>query len=472
MRTDLPRLVIAGPGSGSGKTTLSCALLLALKRAGYNPAAFKCGPDYIDPMFHASVLGLDSCNLDVFLCGEDAVGYLLAENGKGHDVAVIEGVMGLYDGLGTGEYGSTNHVARLTGTPEVLVLSPRGQSLTLAAQLSGYLNFAENTIKGVIFNRTSAKMYPFYRDLVEERLGLTAYGSLPPLPEAGFGSRHLGLITPDEIRDMRTRMNILADACAASVDLRGLMELARSAGALEYADLRAEKTTDVTIAVARDKAFCFYYRDAFDFLRELGASLAFFSPLEDERLPEEASGLILGGGYPEEYAATLSANRAMRESIRRAVNEGLPVMAECGGFMYLCRTLRDVCGETSEMAGVVPSDAFMTKSLGRFGYVTLKAVRDTFLCPRGTEFHGHEFHYGDATDNGDAFTARKAGGASWPCIHASGPDDARKIFAGFPHIHFRGCPGLAKAFAAACREYAEKRACVAASDGAGRSGRG
>lgn len=462
MHADIPRFMITGPGSGSGKTTLSCGILAALKRQGGNPAAFKCGPDYIDPMFHTNVLGIDSCNLDIVMCGEEVVRSLLARYGQGHGVSLVEGVMGLYDGQGDGAYGSSNHVAILTETPEVLVLSTRGQSLTLAAQISGYLNFAPNTIKGVIFNQTAERMYPFYRDMVEERLGLKAYGYLPPLPEAAFDSRHLGLVTPEETANVRAKLDILADACAASIDLEGLLELASAAPALEYKDAKAETQTSgnllgVTIAVARDRAFCFYYHDNFEALRELGANLVFFSPLTDARLPEGASGLILGGGYPEEYAAELARNESMLASVCAAVNGGMPVFAECGGFMYLCRSIRDRRGVTHDMAGLVDSRAYMTERLGRFGYVTLTAERDTFLCPRGTVYTGHEFHYSDSDANGETFTARKAGGRNWRCVHASGPEDATRIFAGYPHVHFRGNMGLAAAFVSSCHDYGTRR---------------
>ena len=483
LQASIPRVMLVAPGSGSGKTTFTCALLRALQQAGHNPAAFKCGPDYIDPMFHSRVLGVDSCNLDIFLCGEAAVPLLLAQNGQGHGLAVIEGVMGLYDGQGASECGSSNHVAILTKTPALLVLSPQGQSLSLAAQVSGFLHFAPNTIKGVLLNRCSEKIYSFYSEMLEDRLGLKVYGHLPPLPEAAFASRHLGLVTPAEIQDMQEKVDCLARACLAGVDLEGVVALARSAPLLEFAPqeefcrrgssgeniplksihaegkeppTRTTKGQGVRIAVAQDRAFCFYYKDNFKVLQSLGANLVFFSPLEDKGLPEGVSGLILGGGYPEEYAAVLESNTPMRQHIRQKAAEGMPVFAECGGFLYLCNSLAGTDGTAHAMTGFFAADARMTSQLGPFGYVTLTAEKDTFIGPKGMQLLAHEFHYSTTGDNGNAFTARKAGGKSWACVHASGPEERLRIFAGFPHFHFRGNRELAVAFIRACRQFREK----------------
>lgn len=463
MRTEIPRLLIAGSGSGSGKTTLSCALLLGLKGRGMDLAAFKCGPDYIDPMFHSRVLGVKSSNLDIFMSGEDSVKSILGENAAGQDLALIEGVMGLYDGLGSGDYASSNHLATLTGTPTVLVLNTRGQSLSLAAQLLGYLNFLPNTVKGVILSQTSQKMHVFFKDMLEERLGIRVYGYLPPLPEVSFGSRQLGLIMPHEIADFERKLEVLTEACERCVDIDGLLKLAATAEPLEYEPSRAKAITNLKISVAYDPAFCFYYEDNFEQLRALGAYLEFFSPLEEPELPGETSGLLIGGGYPEEYAAALSGNRSMLASIRAAGERGLPIFAECGGFMYLCHKLTDKLGTSYPMVGLVDTVSRMTNKLGPFGYINITAEQDSFLCSKGAELRAHEFHYSESDEPGSAFTARKADGRSWPCIQASAPGgglppalgtaDRRRIFAGYPHFHFRGNPGLAEGFVRACQEY-------------------
>lgn len=440
--------MLAAAGSGSGKTTLTCALLAALKRRGLSPAAFKCGPDYIDPMFHTRALGVMSRNLDIFLCGEENVKYLLAANAKGHDICIIEGVMGLYDGLGQSDECSSNQLALLTAAPTLLVINTRGQSLSLAAQIYGFLKFRPNNIRGVVLNRTSPGMYPFYKKMVEKELGLSVFGYLPELPDSRIESRHLGLVTPAEIENIQQRLDKLGRAAEESLDIDGIMALGNASGPLEHTEIAMDKEADVTIAVAFDKAFCFYYEDNFDFLRRLGAKLEFFSPLDDAALPAKACGLLLGGGYPEEHAAALAANVSMLCGVRSAVQGGMPVFAECGGYMYLCRSLRDRRGAAHGMAGVIDAEAWMTESLKRFGYITLTAENGGMFCGKGYAFNAHEFHYSDSSDNGAAFSASKAGGAGWPCMHISG-----RVFAGYPHVHFWGAPGLARAFVRQCAAY-------------------
>jgi cobyrinic acid a,c-diamide synthase len=452
MRAEIPRIMIAGAGSGSGKTTLTCALLLVMKKRGLNPAAFKCGPDYIDPMFHGRVPGIKSRNLDIFLCGENAVKHLLAENSRGRDLAVIEGVMGLYDGLGATDRCSSNHLSMLTGTPAVLAVDGGGAGVSLAAQIYGYRHFLPNSLKGIVINRCREKMYPFYKKLIEERLDLPVYGYLPPVPEALFPSRHLGLVLPDEIGDIREKLEALGEICARSADLDGLLALARSCEPLDYDRIPVERLADVPVGVALDPAFCFYYEDNFDLLRGMGARLEFFSPLRDASVPENVCGLIFGGGYPEEYAGELSGNVSMRESVRAAAGRGMPVLAECGGFLYLGRSLKDMQGTEYPMAGVFGSSAAMAPSLQRFGYVRLRAEKDNLLCRKGAELRAHEFHYSDGTDNGTAFTAMKDGGARWPCIHATD-----RIFAGYPHLHLWGAPDAAAGFISQCDAYRRER---------------
>ncbi len=429
MQNNAPRLLIAGTGSGCGKTTVTSALLRALQRRGAALAAFKCGPDYIDPMFHTAVLGIPSRNLDLFFVDETEVRSQLARHVPAGGLGIIEGVMGFYDGI--------------SGTPAVLVVRPRGQSLSLAAEIKGFRDFAPNTLRGVILNGVSKAMYPFYKAIAEQA-GLTVYGCLPPVPEAEIPDRHLGLVTAQEIGDLQRRLDLLADAAEESLDLDGLLALAHTAPPLADESALLMPVTDkpVRIAVARDRAFCFYYADNFDVLRALGAEIVDFSPVEDEKLPENIDGLYLGGGYPELYAEQLAANRSMRESIRAAVQGSLPTIAECGGFLYLHRTL-----DGAEMAGVIDADAHMTKRLQPFGYVTLTAGRDNLLCRAGGIIRAHEFHYAQSDDNGDAFRAEKPNGRAWDCVHAN-----ETLYAGFPHLYFRANAGFAQSFVCACAQ--------------------
>lgn len=453
MKADIPRLLLASSGSGGGKTTLACALLLALKKRGLSPAAFKCGPDYIDPMFHSRVLGLKSRNLDIFLCGENTVKFLLAENAAGHDLALLEGVMGLYDGLGRSDYASSNHLARLTATPTVLVISPKGQSLSLAAQLHGFMSFMPNTISGFVLNQVSPSMYEFYKGIIEERLHLPVFGYLPPLPEAAFESRQLGLVPPQEAASLRHKLDILAEACLKSVDLAALIKLARQSAALDFEPQPVETVADITMAVAHDEAFCFYYEDNLELLRRMGARLKFFSPLRDSALPSGCNGLLIGGGYPYEHADILSRNSSMLKAVKAAVSAGMPVIAECGGYIYLCKSLTDRAGKKYPMAGCIDTDAHMAERLAPFGYIALRAEHDNWLCRKGASFNAHEFHYSYTDDNGSAFMAEKSTGKSWPCIHAQEP-----VFAGFPHLHWWGCPDMAAAFLRRCHSFKKENA--------------
>lgn len=436
MQNNAPRLLLAGTGSGCGKTTVTTALLRALQRRGVPLAAFKCGPDYIDPMFHTEALGVPSRNLDLFFVDETEVRGQLACHIPSDGVGIIEGVMGYYDGVsGNTDTASAAHLARATETPSVLIVRPRGQSLSLAAEIKGFRDFAPNTLAGVILNGVSAGMYPFYRTIAEQA-GLPVFGFLPPVPESEIPDRHLGLVTAAEIGDLQSKLDRLADAAQTGLDLDGLLALARTAPPLADQSVPLVPVVDklVRIAVARDKAFCFYYADNFDVLRALGAELVPFSPLTDRALPERIDGLYLGGGYPEVHKAQLAANRAIRDSIRAAVLGGLPTIAECGGFLYLHRTL-----DGAEMAGVLDADANLTKKLQPFGYVTLTAKRDNLLCRAGGQIRAHAFHYAVSTDEGADFDAQKPNGRAWVCVHATDT-----LYAGFPHLYFRANPAFAE----------------------------
>ncbi|MBR0115035.1 MAG: cobyrinate a,c-diamide synthase [Firmicutes bacterium] len=444
MNCEIPRILIAGTGSGCGKTTVSCAVMKALVDRGLKTAAFKCGPDYIDPMFHTRITGTRSTNLDSFFFDDSTLTGLLAKNGKGCDVSVIEGVMGFYDGLGLVQSkGSSFDVARLTRTPAVLVVDGRGASLSIEAVIAGFLSLEpENTIKGVIINRCSSRVYEAISEDMRNRFGgrVVPLGYMPPMPDVSLESRHLGLVTAAEVEGLSEKLSLLASQAEKTVDLDGLISLAKEAPALRYEPLGLPKHEKVRIAVARDRAFCFYYEDSLDVLRDMGAELVSFSPLEDAALPSAIDGLYLGGGYPELYAERLSANKAMLSSVREAVKGGLPTIAECGGFMYLTEEI-----EGFPMAGVLPGKCFDNKKLTRFGYVTLTAQQDNMLCRAGETIRGHEFHRWEAENTGSGFTAEKSGGKSWDCVFTGDT-----LYAGFPHFHFLSNTGFAEGFYGAC----------------------
>lgn len=445
-----PRLLLCAPASGGGKTTLTCAILQALVNRGANPAAFKCGPDYIDPMFHSGIIGAKSRNLDLFLMGEAAVLRSLADNSAGAGLALIEGVMGYYDGIGLSDQASAYHLARTTRTPAVLVLDGRGRALTAAAVVKGMRDFRPDSgIAGVILNRVSPMLYPRLREAIEGETGVKVYGFLPNRPDCALESRHLGLVTAAEVAGLKEKLSALAAQAEESVDLSGLLELARTAPALEPPEAVLPEPVEgrPRIAVAKDKAFCFYYADGLALLERLGAELVEFSPLNDGGLPEGTCGLYLGGGYPELYAEALADNRPMREEVRAAVLGGLPTVAECGGFLYLNQTLADGEGREWPMAGVFPGRAANTGKLGRFGYITLTAQTDGLLGPAGTKIPAHEFHYWDTDAPGSAFRAEKPQSTrGWDCAYHT-----PTLYAGFPHFHFCAARSAAQRFVAAAR---------------------
>jgi cobyrinic acid a,c-diamide synthase len=437
--------MIAGTGSGCGKTTITCAILKALANRGLKVASFKCGPDYIDPMFHTKVTGINSSNLDMFLCGEDAVKQLFSENSQGNDISVVEGVMGFYDGIGfkNTEF-SSNDFSNKTNTPVILVVNAKGMALSIVALIKGYLNFSKNTIKGIILNGISEGMYPMYKEIIEKNNDVKVLGFMPNIPEATIGSRHLGLVTANEIDDLRKKIDFLAANASKYIDLDGIIKLSNEVPELYYKEIQVEKIGHARIALARDRAFCFYYEDNLRLLRKLGAEIIEFSPLNDKSLPEDIDGIILGGGYPELYVDELSKNTTMLESIRNAIERAIPTYAECGGFIYLGTAIED-----RRMVNVINTKTILTNRLQNFGYIKLIAEEDNLFCKKGESINAHEFHYAKSEDDGDAFTAiKKSSGRLRKSIFAN-----ESLYAGYPHLHLWGNINFAKAFIKKCIEY-------------------
>ena len=441
MIKNAPRVVIAGTGSGCGKTTTVCAILQALKNRGLAPMSFKCGPDYIDPMFHSGIIGVESANLDIFFSGEEGVRAAFVKHAA--DVNVIEGVMGMYDGLSMdSEVSSSYHLARTLDAPVVLVLNVRGMALSAAAAVKGYMTLrSPNAVRGVIFNKVSPMTYPSLSKVVEKECGIPVFGYLPDLPECSLESRHLGLVTAAEVNELQNKMQRLAEAAEKTLDLDALLELMRSQDPIEAQIPSVPKLGKARLAVARDKAFCFYYRDNLELFEALGAEIIPFSPISDRSLPD-CDGLYMGGGYPELYLEKLGANETMRASVREAVLDGLPTVAECGAFMYLCRSIEGV-----PMADVFHTDCRGTGKLTRFGYATLHAPDESLLFAPGDTIRGHEFHYWDAEDPGSALRAVKPSGRETRCAYVSAT-----LYAGYPHLYFPSRPEAAARFIQKCIE--------------------
>ena len=442
------RLMIAAMSSGSGKTVLSCGLLAALKGRGISAEAFKCGPDYIDPMFHSRVLGIPSRNLDLFLQGEAGLRRTLARQRA--QFGLLEGAMGCYDGVGGTDQASAWQVAHLTDTPVLLAVRPKGASLTLAAQIKGMQAFRPDShLAGLFLTDCKPMLYAHLRPILERETGLPVLGYLPPMEEARLESRHLGLLTAGEIADFNDRFGAVARQLETTGDLDGILALGREVAPV--AETPQAQPTRVKVAVARDKSFCFYYADNLDALEEAGAELVYFSPMVDKALPE-ADGLYLGGGYPELYLEQLSGNTALLDEIRRAIGNGMPTLAECGGFLYLQQCLESDQGQQYPLVGALPGRGFSTPRLQRFGYLHLMGDRDSMLFRAGEPVPAHEFHYWDCTDNGTDLQARKPSGKDWRCGYVND-----RLYAAFPHLHFGGEVPLARRFVAAALDYQKER---------------
>ncbi len=424
----LPRVIIAGTSSGSGKTTTVCGLLGILKNKGLNTVSYKCGPDYIDPMFHSKVIGVKAYNLDLFFHDKQTVNNLLSSNNA--DIAVIEGVMGFYDGMSVGsEKASTYDLSQTTNTPAILVINCKAMANSIVAMIKGFYTYRENNVKGVILNNITVSTYEQIKKCIEVEFDnkIKVLGYMSRLPEdLILESRHLGLKTANEIEDIKLKLSQVADILSNTLDIDGIIEIANSADDIDCCETEKTNQYDVNIAVAYDSAFCFYYKETFENFRNLGANIKFFSPLSDEKLPENIDGIYLGGGYPELYLEQLSGNVSMKNSIKKALENEIPCIAECGGFMYLTEKI-----EGRDMVGFIKAECSNTKKLVRFGYVTLTPNEDNLICDKGESVKGHEFHYYDTTNNGDSFTATKINKLSWTAVHSN-----ENLYAGFPHVSF------------------------------------
>lgn len=441
--------MIAGTSSGSGKTLVTCGILQALVNRGMKVSSFKCGPDYIDPMFHSKVIGTRSRNLDSFFVDDDVLRYLFCRSAEGSDVSVIEGVMGFYDGKTAADSsGSSCDISLKLDTPVVLTVDCRGSSLSCIPIIKGFMEYQENNIAGVILNNMGGSIFPSIRDRIESELDVKVIGHVPKLKDIGLESRHLGLVMPSEIDDLKDQLNRLADILEGTLDLDMLMATASSASDLEY-EVPEHRRLDgrVRIGIASDEAFCFNYEDNLELLEECGAELVEFSPMHDRELPEGISGIVLYGGYPELHAEELSGNTGMLESIRNSISDGMPCLAECGGFMYLHRRMEDPDGRFWNMADVIHYDTFNRHRLSRFGYVTMTPRGEGSVLP-GTGIKGHEFHHWDSEDPGNDWNAVRSNGDAYACMHESG-----NLTAGYPHLYYYSNPDFPYGFLKRCEGY-------------------
>lgn len=449
-----PRIMLAATSSGSGKTLITCGILQALVNRKLITASFKCGPDYIDPMFHTKIIGTRSSNLDTFFTDKNLTRYLFAETAKEADISVIEGVMGYYDGIaGVSTKASSYDLAKCTKTPVILIVGCKGMSLSILSVIQGFLQFrSDSQIAGVILNQISKSLYPQMKKAIEKTLSIKVFGYVPIIKDLSLESRHLGLVTPDEIHDLQEKMDKLAKLMEETLELDEVLLIAEKAPKISYQVPKLPWINgEPLIAVAKDPAFCFYYKDNLEILKKIGAKLVEFSPLQDEQLPENIDGLLLGGGYPELYARELSQNTSMLVSIYKALEKGLPSLAECGGFMYLHESLEDMQGKEFPMVGVINGKAFRTNQLNRFGYITMNSNKNQLIAEKGEIIRGHEFHYFDSTSCGESFTARKPiRNKEWNCLWGND-----SLAAGFPHLYYYSNPNIPYHFLSKCMERKE-----------------
>lgn len=465
---------------------ITCALLQLLKDSGKNILSYKCGPDYIDPMFHKKVLGVPSKNLDTFFTDEKTTVQLFLDERADGDFAVLEGVMGLYDGLGgIYEQGSSYHLAKVTQTPIILVVDAKGMGKSVLALIAGFLQYdTHHLIKGVLLNRMSKGYYDIIKPLIEKELSVKVVGYFPEQKDIGLSSRHLGLVMPDELLDIKKQLNETADRLKKTIDMDLFIDIAEAAdeiGDSENADKDKRQTlknaepmrlqdqnNTVNIAVAMDEAFCFYYEDNLKLLEKCGAKLQYFSPLHDTSLPEDCDAMLLGGGYPELYAKELSKNVSMLNTIKKAFRAGMPTVAECGGFMYLHAYIRNICDDTDEqnkadvqnkadiqndmnkskLVGALDGGCHFKGKLVRFGYIELAEKHSNFLPPN-EKIKAHEFHYYDSTDNGaDCIATKPATGRSYDCVISHD-----NYWLGFPHLYYPSNPHFAESLVRKAYEY-------------------
>ncbi len=454
------RILISAVKSGSGKTTVTLALLSLLKKRGLGASAFKCGPDYIDPLFHKQILGIPSSNLDPFFQDRDLMRCIFSERSMHSEISVIEGVMGYYDGLSfSSSLNSSYECALNLDCPVILCIDARGMSYSVISVIKGMRELKDDShIEGVILNNVPEPVYKKMRPVIEKETGVRVFGFLPHIREAEIDSRHLGLLTPGEIKDMEKKIRILSGTAEETLETERIIELAGEKPPLQYdrsyldkiiGDKDSGDAGGLKIGIASDEAFSFIYGDNLDFLRRSGAELVYFSPLRDSGLPEGIDGCIFFGGYPEVYAGELSKNHSMLRSVKTALSSGLPALAECGGYLYLHESIRDMKGNEHRMTGFIEgAKAENTGRLKDFGYKYLKALGDSPFLKAGECLKAHEFHYYDSTDTQDAMEIVKA---SDPGRRHKGMRVINNTFCGFPHFYYYANPSLVRNFFDLCR---------------------
>ncbi|MFW6373306.1 MAG: cobyrinate a,c-diamide synthase [Thermodesulfobacteriota bacterium] len=458
---------MAGTSSGSGKTTVTLGLMAALKRRGLKVAPFKVGPDFIDPGHHGRITGVPSRNLDGWMLPREYNLACFRKAARDADIAVVEGVMGLFDGYdGKSEAGSTAQMAKWLGLPVVLMADARSMARSAAALVQGFENFDPDlSFCGVVFNQLgSPRHFAYLKEALEDHIRMDCLGGLLREEAIAIPERHLGLVTEDEHGLPPDAVDRLADLIEERIDLENLLARLPNIDLKQYPKAQtdfnhAAPSSAVRIGVARDKAFCFYYPDNFDILRSAGAELVFFSPMETRTLPPHLDGLYFGGGYPELFARPLSENESLRREILSRSRDGMPIYAECGGFMYLGSRIQDTDHRTYSMCGCFPFTTTMFTRLKSLGYREVILTAETLLGPAGTRIRGHEFHYSgiqEAPENDHVETVYAVSDRLGAGALATGYR-VRRTLGSYIHLHFGSRPKAAEHFVAVCRRFRRER---------------
>lgn len=452
----VPRIVIAGISSGSGKTTLATGIMGALSAKGFGVQGFKIGPDFIDPTYHSVVTNRKSRNLDMWMLSHQKILELFHRNTADCDIAVVEGVMGLYDGLdGTAEKGSTAHLAMTLRSPVILVLDVSGMAGSAAAVVAGCKVLNKNlNVSGVILNRVSGEKHvQMCKSSIESITSVPVLGALPKNPELALPERHLGLVPTNEKNDPTARLGKISESVQANIDLNKIVEISKTAPPLpEVTTKRQEHVARVRIGVAYDEAFNFYYQDGLDVLKMLGAEIQYFSPVRDKKISENIDGLYIGGGFPEVLGRQLESNRGIRTSIKKKAEEGMPILAECGGLMYLTKSITDFEGRRYSMVGILDCETRMVRKL-TLNYTDASVVKENILAKPGNSIRGHEFHFsrldGVPRDVQFAYAMRRGSGID------GGRDGwmEHSILAQYMHMHFAATPKYASNYISTCLHY-------------------
>lgn len=446
------RIVIAGTNSGAGKTTVTIGLMAALKKRGFVVQGFKCGPDYIDPTYHTVITGRPSRNIDGWMLGHNVVRDIVARASQGADISMIEGVMGMFDGKSpTSNVGSTAEISVITNSPVLLVVNCASMARSAAAIVKGFQAMADGArIVGVIANRVGSEgHYKLVKTAIEQECGIPVVGYLLKNADISVPERHLGLVPSIERGDLDPFFTRLTELIEATVDIDLIYELAMTEDLKEASDsiFSSQVAEKVTIAVAKDAAFNFYYEENFELLESYGAKLCYFSPLKNEPVPAGADSLYLGGGYPEEFANVLANNEETKQSIRNFIEDGKPVLAECGGYMYLNESIETTSGEVFNMVGLIPGKVKMQTKLAALGYREIKGRTGNFLLDEQMSAKGHEFHFSKCELAGEVTPAYETKGMRG--VKQEGYMNGN-VVAGYTHFHFASNPAIVERWIEQC----------------------